>query len=102
MSIRIGIVLDSAAAVTASAWMLVYAHSVLDKLVNAPGVLKCISKAQNAGFDMRIAVWQEDLERVRVAGDGRVDVTVGSALDIFGGQLPYQEVVAWHRRQSQQ
>jgi len=41
----------------------------------------------------------EDLERVRVAGGGRVDITVGSALDIFGGKLPYADVVAWHKRQ---
>ena len=33
------------------------------------------------------------------AGNGRVDITVGSALDIFGGQLPYADVVAWHRQQ---
>lgn len=38
-----------------------------------------------------------DMELIRVAGQGRVDVTVGSALDIFGGSLPYQEVLAWHR-----
>ncbi|KAF3441654.1 hypothetical protein FNV43_RR15569 [Rhamnella rubrinervis] len=37
-----------------------------------------------------------DLERIKVAGMGRVDVTVGSALDIFGGNLPYRQVVAWH------
>ena len=43
---------------------------------------------------------QEDLERVRAAGEGRVDVTVGSALDIFGGQLSYRDVVEWHRKQS--
>lgn len=40
-----------------------------------------------------------DLERIRVAGMGRVDVTVGSALDIFGGNLPYKDVVAWHLEQ---
>lgn len=41
----------------------------------------------------------EDLEKVRVAGKGRVDVTVGSALDIFGGSLPYKDVVEWHQKQ---
>eukprot|EP00882_Tetradesmus_deserticola_P015451 GHRQ01016464.1.p2 GENE.GHRQ01016464.1~~GHRQ01016464.1.p2 ORF type:complete len:288 (+),score=90.52 GHRQ01016464.1:220-1083(+) len=41
----------------------------------------------------------EDLERVAAAGKGRVDITVGSALDIFGGQLPYADVVAWHNKQ---
>ena len=45
---------------------------------------------------------QADLEKIRQAGRGRVDVTVGSALDIFGGALPYAEVVAWHRKQQQQ
>lgn len=44
---------------------------------------------------------QEDLERVRVAGGGRVDITVGSALDIFGGKLPYADVVAWNTKQRQ-
>ncbi|KAK4535917.1 hypothetical protein CDCA_CDCA06G1942 [Cyanidium caldarium] len=38
-----------------------------------------------------------DLEYVRQAGGGRVDVTVGSALDLFGGTLPYTEAVAWQR-----
>ena len=42
---------------------------------------------------------QEDLERVRVAGHGRVDITVGSALDIFGGKLAYKDVVDWHKAQ---
>lgn len=41
----------------------------------------------------------EDLERVKRLGKGRVDITVGSALDIFGGNLPYKTVVQWHRDQ---
>ena len=45
---------------------------------------------------------QDDLERVKVAGNGRVDITVGSALDIFGGKLPFAEVLAWHRQQEEE
>lgn len=37
-----------------------------------------------------------DLERVNTLGKGRVDLTIGSALDIFGGSTPYAEVLAWH------
>ncbi len=40
-----------------------------------------------------------DLDAVAAAGAGRVDVTVGSALDIFGGALRYADVVAWHHAQ---
>lgn len=40
-----------------------------------------------------------DLDRVNELGRGRVDLTIGSALDIFGGEVPYQAVVAWQRRQ---
>lgn len=31
---------------------------------------------------------------------GNVDVTVGSALDIFGGNLHYKDVVSWHDEQA--
>lgn len=49
--------------------------------------------------------WFQDMERIRTLGEGlekvaskscegsgRVDATIGSALDIFGGKLPYDEV----------
>lgn len=39
----------------------------------------------------------EDLELVKLYGKDRVDCTVGSALDCFGGDLPYQAVLNWHR-----
>ena len=37
----------------------------------------------------------EDLETVRRLGHGRVDVTVGRALDLFGGSLEYRKVLAF-------
>lgn len=39
----------------------------------------------------------EDLELVHRLGLGKVDISVGSALDIFGGSLSYDAVVAWSR-----
>ena len=35
----------------------------------------------------------EDMETVDRLGKGRVDLTIGSALDIFGGALSYRDVV---------
>lgn len=47
------------------------------------------------------AATMEDLHLVESAGRGRVDVTVGSALDIFGGSgLRYADLVAWNHRQA--
>lgn len=40
-----------------------------------------------------------DLKRVEEISGGRVDVTIGSALDIFGGKLAkYEDCVAYNRR----
>jgi phosphoribosylformimino-5-aminoimidazole carboxamide ribotide isomerase len=44
----------------------------------------------------------DDMESVKKEGKGRVDATIGSALDIFGGTLKYEEVVAWQRRQEKE
>lgn len=35
----------------------------------------------------------EDIESVKECGRGRVNVTIGSALDLFGGSLSYKEVL---------
>ncbi|GMH23162.1 hypothetical protein Nepgr_025005 [Nepenthes gracilis] len=65
-----------------------------DELVTLLGRYSPISVTYAGGVTV-----VEDLERIKVAGMGRVDVTVGSALDIFGGNLAYKDVVAWHARQ---
>lgn len=45
------------------------------------------------------AARMDDLMLVESAGAGRVDVTVGSALDLFGGSgVAYADLVAWNRR----
>lgn len=44
----------------------------------------------------------EHLKRIKVAIMEHVNVMVGSALDIFGGNLAYKDVVAWHYHQHQE
>ncbi len=45
------------------------------------------------------AAAMEDLLLVESEGRGKVDVTVGSALDLFGGKgLAYKNLAAWNRR----
>mmetsp|Transcript_3546 Transcript_3546/g.5448 ORF Transcript_3546/g.5448 Transcript_3546/m.5448 type:complete len:265 (+) Transcript_3546:117-911(+) len=41
----------------------------------------------------------QDMERVKELGSGKVDLTIGSALDCFGGALKYDDVVEWHNKQ---
>ena len=41
-----------------------------------------------------------DMELVQKVGAGRIDATVGSALDIFGGRgIAYRELVTFHGQQ---
>jgi phosphoribosylformimino-5-aminoimidazole carboxamide ribotide isomerase len=37
----------------------------------------------------------EDLQKVQALGQSKVDVTIGSALDLFGGKMPYREVLQY-------
>ncbi|HEY8464408.1 MAG TPA: phosphoribosylformimino-5-aminoimidazole carboxamide ribotide isomerase [Bacillota bacterium] len=36
-----------------------------------------------------------DLELIKRLGQGKIDVTIGSALDLYGGNLPYREVLSF-------
>ena len=43
----------------------------------------------------------DDLEKVRQLSKGRVDLTIGSALDIFGGQaVRFVDCVEWNKQQA--
>lgn len=42
----------------------------------------------------------EDLDLVKALGQNRVDLTIGSALDIFGGTIRYEDVLEWVRANS--
>jgi phosphoribosylformimino-5-aminoimidazole carboxamide ribotide isomerase len=42
------------------------------------------------------------LEKVTLLGQGKIDLTIGSALDIFGGNgVKYDDVVKFNRHQSE-
>ena len=38
----------------------------------------------------------EDLECIRSVGNGKIDFTIGSALDLFGGEIPYDVIKNYH------
>ena len=81
----------------AATWRALHHYGATRTLPTASPSLACIAAVTMRLIGPRDHV-QEDLDRVAAAGLGRVDVTVGSALDIFGGKLPYASVVSWHRR----
>lgn len=39
-----------------------------------------------------------DLEQLKVLGQNRVNVTIGSALDLFGGEMKYEEVLEYIKK----
>lgn len=42
----------------------------------------------------------DDLDLVKTRSSGKVDLTIGSALDIFGGTgAKFEDCVAWNRKQ---
>jgi hypothetical protein len=56
----------------------------------------------HAPHALHVHAVHEELARLhgpQALSGGRVDVSIGSALDIFGGSLPYADVVAWSARQ---
>lgn len=40
----------------------------------------------------------QDLQRLKELGQGKIDVTIGSALDLFGGSMKFEEVLAYIKK----
>lgn len=63
------------------------AKGIEEELAELMGKLKGFKMTYAGGIGT-----MEDIERLRVLGKEAIDFTVGSALDIFGGKLPYSEI----------
>lgn len=63
------------------------AKGIEEELAGLMGKLKGFKMTYAGGIGT-----MEDIERLRVLGKEAIDFTVGSALDIFGGKLPYSEI----------
>ena len=61
------------------------AHGVENELAELLGQYKAHPVTYAGGVGS-----MADIEELRRAGQGRLDVTVGSALDIFGGSIPFE------------
>jgi len=62
----------------------------LIQLLAAHSPIPCVYAGGVRSFD--------DLEKLNQAGNGEIDVTIGSALDLFGGPLAYRDVVDYCRK----
>ena len=85
-----------------------YADELLIHAVDVEGQARGIEE----GVASRLGEWgrlpmtyaggirgMEDLKLLDRLGKGRIDFTVGSALDLFGGTLKFEEVVRWEKGQ---
>jgi phosphoribosylformimino-5-aminoimidazole carboxamide ribotide isomerase len=69
------------------------AQGIDDELVERLGTMVTIPTTYAGG-----ARSLDDLDRVERLGQGRLDLTIGSALDLFGGTgVRYADAVAWNR-----
>jgi phosphoribosylformimino-5-aminoimidazole carboxamide ribotide isomerase len=69
-------------------------HGIDEELVSKLGQWTTIPTTYAGG-----ASSLSDLEKVTRLGQGRIDLTIGSALDIFGGSgVRYEDVVAFNRK----
>ena len=62
-------------------------------------VVRCLAKIRDIPVTYAGGIRDiSDLELLKSLGEGRVNATVGSALDLFGGKLGFEDVVAFCRR----
>ena len=67
-------------------------HVVLDLSCRKKELIKILEQAEIPVTYAGGIGSLDDLERIREIGNGKIDFTIGSALDLFGGQIPYDVI----------
>lgn len=65
-------------------------NGIEEELAEMMGQLEGLTMTYAGGISS-----MEDLERLKKLGQGKLDFTVGSALDIFGGNMKFEDVIAF-------
>ena len=63
-------------------------------------LIKILSEASEKGHVITYAGGissEEDIKKIEASSKGRLDFTIGSALDLYGGNLSYKELVKQYR-----
>ena len=81
------------------AYLSAFSHYACQAMQLSLICIFCHLSTQSGVDSGQMGLLQDDLEVINRVGQGRVDVTIGSALDLFGGPIPYEEVVFWHLQQ---
>ena len=81
-----------------------------DGIGDIPGIISRLDYLKKLGID---AIWlspvyrspqddngydisdYQDITHIKEVGDGKINITIGSALDIFGGNLNYETVLSY-------
>ena len=89
-----------AEALASDGWTVVVSGRRKDALQTVVGkISKAGGKAEAIPLDVSRAADVNQAAEQILAGHGRIDLTIGSALDIFGGSgIRYEEAVAFNRR----
>ena len=64
---------------------------------SSPRIFNSLLMSKNAKSTHFFGLFSwDDIELLKKLGKGKIDMTIGSALDLFGGTLSYERLAAMH------